>query len=141
MSNGCDNAASTRRDCWPEFSARQLGVAVAFDCLLRACWTEPQTRLNREERLHNVKDAFLVADAGKVKGRRILIVDDVFTTGTTLNECAKTLKAAGAAAVHAVTISRALPLDGSRERTRDYRADAEAQRKIVIDPCYTSRMI
>lgn len=88
---------------------RQLGVPVHFDCLARTCWTEPQTRLNREQRLHNVKDAFQVGDIGKVRKRRVLIVDDVYTTGTTLNECAKTLKAAGASEVHAVTVSRALP--------------------------------
>ena len=95
---------------------RRLGLPVLFDCLLRTCWTEPQTRLNREQRLHNVKDAFQVMDADKVKDRRVLIVDDVYTTGTTLNECAKTLKAAGASEVHAVTVSRALP---------DWRSDYE----------------
>lgn len=103
---------------------RQLGVAVRYDCLVRKCWTEPQTRLNREERLHNVKDAFRVADANKVRERRILIVDDVYTTGTTLNECAKTLKAAGASAVHAVTISRAVP-----DWKSDYEAEAEGNRQ------------
>lgn len=87
----------------------QLELPVHYDCLVRRCWTEPQTRLNREERLHNVKDAFMVADARKVKGRRILLVDDVYTTGTTLNECARILKAGGAAAIHAVTVSRAVP--------------------------------
>lgn len=88
---------------------RRLGLPASFDCLLRTCWTEPQTRLNREQRLQNVKDAFQVADPMRVKGRRILLVDDVFTTGTTLNECAKTLKAAGAAEVQAVTVSRSVP--------------------------------
>jgi predicted amidophosphoribosyltransferase len=48
-------------------------------------------------------------DVEAVKDRRILIVDDVFTTGTTLNECAKTLKASGASEVHALTVCRALP--------------------------------
>lgn len=96
---------------------RQLSLAVSCDALLRSCWTEPQTRLKREERLQNVKGAFHVADAGKVRDRYLLLVDDVYTTGTTLNECAKTLKAAGAAAVHAVTVSRALP---------DWSEDSEA---------------
>lgn len=88
---------------------RQLSLAVSYDALVRSSWTEPQTRLKREERLQNVKDAFHVGEAGKVRDRHLLLVDDVYTTGTTLNECAKTLKAAGAAAVHAVTVSRALP--------------------------------
>jgi ComF family protein len=87
----------------------RLGLPVHFDCLVRKCWTEPQTRLNREQRLQNVKDAFHVRTPGTVKGRRVLIIDDVYTTGTTLNECTKTLKAAGASEVHAVTVCRALP--------------------------------
>jgi ComF family protein len=99
---------------------RVLALPVAFDGLVRKCWTEPQTRLNREQRLHNVKDAFQVADVNKVRKRRILIVDDVYTTGTTLNECAKTLKAAGASEVHAVTVSRALP-----DWKSDYAAGAD----------------
>ena len=102
---------------------RRLGLPVSFDCLLRTCWTEPQTRLNREQRLHNVKDAFHVVDESKVRKRRILIVDDVYTTGTTLNECAKTLKAAGASEVHAVTVSRALP-----DWNSDYVAKADQDR-------------
>jgi ComF family protein len=87
----------------------QVGLPVLFHVLTRKSWTEPQTRLNREERLRNVKDAFHVIDTGKVRKRHVLIIDDVYTTGTTLNECAKTLKAAGASEVHALTVSRALP--------------------------------
>ena len=88
---------------------RQLDLPVHFEVLVRKCWTEPQTRLNREQRLHNVKDAFHVSDPSKVKGRRVLIIDDVYTTGTTLNECTKTLRSAGASEVHALTVCRALP--------------------------------
>jgi ComF family protein len=87
----------------------QVGIPVLFHVLTRKSWTEPQTRLNREERLRNVKDAFRVIDTGKVRERRVLIIDDVYTTGTTLNECAKTLKATGASEVHALTVCRALP--------------------------------
>jgi ComF family protein len=88
---------------------RRVGLPVRYDVLVRKFWTEPQTRLNRVQRLANVKDAFHVPDSGTVKGRRVVIIDDVYTTGTTLNECAKTLKSAGAAAVHALTVCRALP--------------------------------
>jgi ComF family protein len=88
---------------------RMVGLPVSFDILVRKCWTEPQTRLNREERLKNVRDAFQVMDAGKVEDLSVLIIDDVYTTGTTLDECAKTLKAAGASEVHALTVCRALP--------------------------------
>jgi ComF family protein len=88
---------------------RRLGLPVGFNVLVRKCWTEPQTRLSREQRLQNVKDAFHVRKPGTVKGLRVLILDDVYTTGTTLNECTKTLITAGASEVHALTVSRALP--------------------------------
>jgi predicted amidophosphoribosyltransferase len=77
--------------------------------LVRENRTEPQTRLNRDERLKNVKGAFAVTRPAAVKGRRILVVDDVFTTGTTLSECARVLKKRGALEVHGLTVSRALP--------------------------------
>jgi ComF family protein len=89
---------------------RKLKVPVSFDIIRRKNQTQPQTRLNRAERLKNVKGAFEVTDAKRARGRRILLVDDVFTTGTTLSECARTLKKKGGASeVHAITVTRALP--------------------------------
>ena len=67
-------------------------------------------------RLKNVARAFTVADAQKerIRGRRILLVDDVLTTGATLNACAKALKRAGALSVSAVTLARVVrPLNPS----------------------------
>jgi len=92
--------------------AKRLGLPFSHDLLRRERWTEPQTRLSRRERLTNVKGAFRVKDAMRVEGKSILIVDDVFTTGTTLSECARALKKGGAAEVHALTVARALP-DGN----------------------------
>lgn len=89
--------------------ARRLGVPVRFDVLVRRFWTAPQTRLNRSQRLENVKGAFQVSLSSEIRGRIVLMIDDVFTTGTTLNECAKVLKESGAAEIHALTVSRALP--------------------------------
>ena len=91
-----------------EFS-RRLGLPISFDLLVRKKWTQPQTRLNRKERLENVKGAFGLCEADAVRGRRILLLDDVFTTGTTLSECAKTLKRAGGSEVHVLTVTRAVP--------------------------------
>lgn len=88
---------------------KSLRCPVRFDLLARSQWTEPQTRLSRRERLRNVRNAFSAAQPEQVKNRSILLVDDVFTTGTTLAECSKALKKAGASEVHAVTISRSLP--------------------------------
>lgn len=86
-----------------------MGINVDHGLLARTEWTEPQTRLNREERLRNVKDAFRVVKPGRLSDRRVLLVDDVLTTGTTLCECATELKKAGAAEVHAITVSRSVP--------------------------------
>jgi ComF family protein len=87
----------------------KLGLPVHLGVLVRRRWTEPQTRLGRTERLHNVKGAFAVTKAAVVRERCVLLVDDVYTTGTTLSEGARVLKAAGAGMVGALTIARALP--------------------------------
>lgn len=89
---------------------RNLELRVRFDVLARRNWTEPQARLNRRERLENVKGAFAVCCASEhIRDRRILLIDDVYTTGTTLSECARTLKKNGASEVYALTVTRARP--------------------------------
>lgn len=95
---------------------RRIHLPVRFDVLTRKVWTEPQTRLSREDRLINVKGAFSVPRPAAVTEKAILLVDDVFTTGSTLAECAKVLKKAGAAEVYAVTVSRALPERAVKDR-------------------------
>jgi ComF family protein len=88
--------------------AREWRVPLLRNVLQRTRWTAPQINLPAEERRQNVKGAFSVADPGCIAGRRIIVVDDVFTTGSTAEECARTLKKAGAAEVFVITIARAL---------------------------------
>ncbi len=83
-------------------------IPVAEDVLVRKRWTEPQTGLGRKERLQNIKNAFDVSDSSKIKGKKILLVDDVYTTGATVNECAKALMRAEAARVDVLTLARAI---------------------------------
>ena len=63
-------------------------------------------RGGRSAREANVRGAFRVARPDQVEGRRLLVIDDVFTTGATANECAKTLLATGAAEVAVYTLAR-----------------------------------
>jgi ComF family protein len=65
-----------------------------------------QTRLDREQRMENLRNAFRVRHASAVQGRHLILVDDVFTTGSTVEECARVLRQAGAASVRVVTVAR-----------------------------------
>ena len=75
--------------------------------LIRQANTPSQTGLNGKERRVNLKDAFIVKSPSEITGRNILILDDVFTTGSTVNECAKVLKASGCKRIEVLTICRA----------------------------------
>lgn len=88
---------------------RKSGVPVGKDMLSRIRHTRSQTRLNRQEREENVFRAFRINRPERVAGKRIVLVDDVITTGATLNECARVLKTHQAARVTAVTL--ATPVD------------------------------
>lgn len=86
--------------------ARMLGLAVQGDALVRTRSTSPQAQqASREERLRNMQDAFAPGPAN-VRGRRVLLLDDVCTTGATLNACAAALRAAGAKGVWGLTVAR-----------------------------------
>lgn len=76
--------------------------------LRRTRWTEPQVNLSADDRRVNVKDAFSLRNPDQIRGRRVLLVDDVLTTGSTVEECARMLKSVGAVEVAVVTVARAL---------------------------------
>lgn len=79
---------------------------INFQILERARYTEPQTSLSGKRRRDNLKNAFLIKNWEKIEGKRIMLIDDVFTTGTTVNECARVLKKAGAKEVQVLTLAR-----------------------------------
>ncbi len=88
------------------FVAQTIGVPMRPRALARIRHTEHQARLGAIERRRNVQGAF-AADVSLCAGKRVLLVDDVLTTGTTLCECAAVLLAAGAVQVSALTLARA----------------------------------
>jgi len=75
--------------------------------LERIRYTTTQTALDRSERMENLHNAFRLRKNADVRGLRVLLIDDVLTTGSTLNECARVLKRAGALSIHAATAARA----------------------------------
>lgn len=88
---------------------RQAGLSVDKRTLVRARRTQPLRNLNPDMRARVVKDAFALAPDHGFKGRSILLIDDVHTSGATAAACARTLKRGGAASVHLLCWARALP--------------------------------
>jgi ComF family protein len=86
--------------------SHHLARPVSVRNLIRVAATDPQTTLTRQARLRNLRNAFEIRRPQDLAEKRILLVDDVFTTGTTLNECAKTLRKAGAGPIFALTLAR-----------------------------------
>lgn len=86
--------------------SRKLGVDFLISSLLKIKKTRPQANLNKMERLSNIKGAFRAKEDADLKGKRLLLIDDVFTTGTTADECSKVLTAAGAKAVWVLALAR-----------------------------------
>jgi len=92
------------------------GIPVERRALERVRSTPAQTGLGRIERRRNIRGAFRVRSNEAVYGRRILLIDDVYTTGATVEECSRALVRSGADRVEVLTLARAMPsrLDGTR---------------------------
>lgn len=92
--------------------ARAIGekrnIPVDFSLLKRHKFIVTQTGSNKKERKQNIAGAFEVTDKKKVAGKNIILIDDVYTTGATVNECAKTLMKSGAQKISVLTLARVL---------------------------------
>lgn len=87
-------------------ASKALGIGLSVDGLARVKNTRPQVDLDRGEREANVRGAFKAARPLEFEGRKVLLVDDVYTTGATVKECARVLRAAGADKVCVLTVAR-----------------------------------
>lgn len=90
------------------YLGKAFNIDVCFDNLKRTRPTKPQIELTGEERIKNVAGAFGLNRPDAVAEKAVLLIDDVFTTGATMNECARVLKAAGCSRLGALTIARAV---------------------------------
>ena len=103
--------------------AKFFGIPLITNCLIKIKETLPQVELSDEERRENIKGAFLVKDKELIKnpegprpffeksgaygaGKKILLIDDVYTTGSTMEECARVLKTAGAKEIIGIVVAR-----------------------------------
>jgi ComF family protein len=88
--------------------SQATGIPVNGRLLRRAAPTRTQTLLSRRERLANVRNAFAVRRGARLEGQRLVLIDDVMTTGATTGACAAVLRAAGAAEVCVWTVARGI---------------------------------
>lgn len=88
--------------------SRYCGIPVVEDLLLRIKNTEPLYDMTAEQRQKNLRGAFSVRDKSVVQDKTVLVIDDIYTTGSTSYEVSRTLKKAGAGRVHVLTVCRAL---------------------------------
>lgn len=87
------------------YMSKLFRITNASAILRRIKHTKAQSTLHRDNRQNNITGAFVVENKPFIKGKNILILDDVFTTGSTVNECAKVLKEAGANSIYAAVVA------------------------------------
>jgi predicted amidophosphoribosyltransferase len=94
---------------------------LASDLLLRTRDTHSQIGLTSHQRRVNLRGAFAVPRAAEVTGRDVLLVDDVYTTGTTAAECSRVLRKAGARRVWVATAARTMKLASNGDRFQSFK--------------------
>ncbi len=86
--------------------SRLTGIKTDYASVVRGRHTRPQVEFSGAARIKNIKGAFKIKHPERIKGKRIVLIDDVMTTGSTLKECALVLKKAGAKSVDTLTVAR-----------------------------------
>lgn len=85
--------------------AKNLGIEVLVNCLVKVRDTMPQVGLRSQDRRKNIKHAFDIKQEELVKGKNVILIDDVVTTGATVRECSRVLKKAGAENIYVITLA------------------------------------
>lgn len=86
--------------------AECINIELCNNVLVKNKNTIAQSKLNRKKRIENIKGAFDILNLEKVQGKNVLLFDDIYTTGSTANECSRVLKTAGAKTVGILTIAK-----------------------------------
>lgn len=81
-------------------------IRLENNVLLKVQNTKPQSTLNKLERNENAKNAYMIKNADKIKNKSVLVFDDIFTTGNTVNECSRLLKLSGAKDIGIITLAK-----------------------------------
>lgn len=121
---GFNQSELIARAALKRLSGSGIRLEMKAALLKRQRLTSSQTGLTRHQRRANLRGAFAVRDRAAIAGRDILIVDDVFTTGTTVSECARLLMRAGARRVFVVTVARVLKGEAGRVQREAMAASA-----------------
>jgi ComF family protein len=87
---------------------RSLRAPVDAFSLIRTRNTQPQVELQESDRKSNVQDGFALVQESRLSGKRVLLIDDVYTSGATVGECARVLKQNGAKEVNVLTLARVM---------------------------------
>ncbi|MEF9426989.1 MAG: ComF family protein [Candidatus Mariimomonas ferrooxydans] len=85
--------------------AKALGIPMIVDCLIKIRDTIPQVGLSAKDRKKNIKNTFGLKKVNLIKGKNIMLVDDVYTTGATARECSKVLRKAGINDIYVITLA------------------------------------
>lgn len=85
--------------------AKKLHIPIHTNIIRKRAGVKTQSGLNKKERIENIKNAFVIFNSNLLTDKIVLLIDDVFTTGSTINECAKVLKRNGALAVYTATLA------------------------------------
>lgn len=86
--------------------ATQLEIKLELDILIKVKNIKPQSTLDKENRKMNIQNVYKLQNAEKIKGKKVLLLDDIYTTGSTINECSRMLNLAKPMKIGALTIAK-----------------------------------